>query len=140
MYKTISLFGILVLFLACIFDPDRGEHDAFITIDNMSDENIVWCSFVAQNDITGTSKSYWGDEIEDKYIVLKGNVQKHSFYSESMKSNFKNGGWQKYYLFNHDSLRTIPWERIRDERIILKEVTFNSWEEMEACGFTITYP
>jgi hypothetical protein len=26
------------------------------------------------------------------------------------------------------------------ERIILKEVTFHSWEEMEACNFTITYP
>jgi hypothetical protein len=49
-------------------------------------------------------------------------------------------GWRKYYLFNYDSVATIPWSRIRDERIILKEVTFHSWEEMEACNFTITYP
>ncbi|MDR1172670.1 MAG: hypothetical protein LBL24_09475 [Bacteroidales bacterium] len=49
-------------------------------------------------------------------------------------------GWIKYWLFNYDSVNTIPWERICAERIILKEVTFNTWEDYERCNFEIAYP
>jgi hypothetical protein len=115
------------------------EADTSIRIVNQSKEVIVWCGFnESMGDISKTSKFLWGNEV-DKYTIHPSDTAYDSFYSGSIQTILERGG-RKYYLFNYDSVMTIPWERIRDERIILKEVTFHSWEEMEAADFTITYP
>ena len=128
---------VLMTIMAC---PEQfPEADSSVKIVNHSNKEIVWFfCFEEVGDISESSKFLWGNEV-DKYIIHTNYVAEHTFYSGNIQTILERG-WMKYYLFNLDSIQTIPWERIRDERIILKEVKFNSWEEMEKCNFTITYP
>jgi hypothetical protein len=73
----------------------------------------------------------------DKQKILSGDTYTQVF--TDLKTALEKG-WIKYWLFNYDSVNTIPWERICAERIILKEVTFNTWEDYERCNFEIAYP
>lgn len=128
---------IMMLFSGCPYDP-KWEMDGGIKIENNSDETIIYGCFVGK-DIKDIEKNYWGGQYE-KYTIYPNSFAIHEFNTAREKAaNFENLP-RRYYLFDLDSVKTIPWERIRDERIILKEVIFNSWEEMEDCDFTITYP
>jgi hypothetical protein len=75
----------------------------------------------------------------DKNKILRRETYDHCFNSEGIQTTLQKG-WIKYWLFNYDSIRTIPWQRICEERIILKEVQFDTWEDFERCNFEITYP
>jgi hypothetical protein len=69
------------------------------------------------------------------YLSLIKHSQKSYVYKDILKTDSIT-----CYLFNYDSIKNIPWSRIRDEKIYVKKVVFHSWEEMEACNFTIIYP
>jgi hypothetical protein len=97
-------------------------------------QNCPWTTNVSGNSV-GTIE----DEKSSPFYIKAGAIMEDRLKSHRIKE-ILSYGWMKYYLFNYDSVATIPWSRIRDERIILKEVTFHSWEEMESCNFTITYP
>ena len=117
------------------------EEDRFIMLINNSDEDIVWYG-TSHRLTSDTSMVYestpWGGEIEN-YKIIKGTSYSYGINSSSIK-NLLDEGWTQFYYFNYDSVLTIPWERIRDENIILKKVYFETWEDLEACDFTITYP
>ena len=141
--KLVCFVAVLFLFTACPFiDPDTTDTDFKIV--NNSDKNILFTFYFQNNETIDSDKfSPWGNDFEE-VKKMRSYIKAHSTYSDRfdsyiIKKHLKTS-WIKYYLFDFDSVSTISWERIRDERIILKEVTFNSWEEMEACNFTITYP
>lgn len=106
---------------------------------NQSDEDIFWLCKIEQfgewYEIPSIH-SYMGN-IDDN-LILSGETYTDGL-TDGINTTLKKG-WVKYYLFNYDSVKTIPWKRICDERIILKEVVFNSWEDFEKCNFKITYP
>jgi hypothetical protein len=107
-------------------------------IENKSDADIVWLAlFEEMSDINTHSYTYWQQHITD-YMIPKYSTGIECFSRNVMQSYLKKG-WRKYYLFSYDSIKSIPWERIRNERIILKEKTFYSWEDMENHNFKITY-
>jgi len=137
--KLVFICCVAVLLTSC--GEPIPEDDTFLTIVNDSDEDIFWLRRAEQNgewyEILSIH-SYMGGDIDDQKI-LRGKTYEHGFNSEVIKTALQKG-WIKYYLFNLDSLKTIPWERICAERIILKEVTFNTWEDFERCNFEITYP
>jgi hypothetical protein len=127
--SLIAGLSILVLFCGC---PEK-QWDGEIIIENISNDTIIYAFYFQEYELENTKEIYWGNNYNtSKKIISPNSYGIHEFNMGV--------GPNKYYLFNLDSVRTIPWERIRDERIILKEVIFNSWEEMEACNFTITYP
>jgi len=128
--KLIIGLVILLIFCGC---PDKPM-DGKMIIENNSNDTIIY-GFFTPRDITEINKNYWGYDYS-KHTIFPNSFIIHEFNTGSAKHVLP----RRYYLFNLDSIRTIPWERIRDERIILKEVIFNSLEEMEACNFTITYP
>jgi len=132
--KNIKIVGLVLLLTSC----PKKEYVA-ISIINNSDEDILWLfglkKFGEWYEITSINP--WLES--DKYIILRRDTYIDRFGSAAIKSHMRNG-WYKYCLFNLDSLKTIPWERICAERIILKEVTFNTWEDFEKCNFEITYP
>jgi hypothetical protein len=133
--KKMVLFAFLLTLSAC---PEEGpEYDGSLTMSNQSDEEIIWLGMYGSS-IEEKAKHPWLNP--EKRVILKHNFVVEPFNVFAVKHALNKYGFTKYYLFNYDSVKTIPWERIRDERIILKEVTFHSWEEMEACDFTITYP
>jgi hypothetical protein len=120
---------VIVFFCSCPYDPER-QWDAEMIIENNSIDTIIFAFYVSES-FENSKEIYWGNN----YNSSKKIVHPYSFAIHEL-----NIVSCSYYLFNLDSIRTIPWERIRDERIILKEVIFHSWEEMEDCNFTITYP
>ena len=139
MIKRIAIFCCAaVLLTSC--PEDNDYQGANLVIINQSDEVIFWIKTWENTDEwyeIPSIDSYLGENY-DEYIILKRGSYKR-YITQGEKNSLKRG-WHKYTLFNYDSLRTISWERICEERIILKEVIFNSWEQMEACDFTITYP
>jgi hypothetical protein len=104
----------------------------------MSNDSIVFARYLLGRKIDSTDHNYWGNKYDDSTIPPNLFLL-DEFITSNVKRHLQKGAIT-YYLFSLDSVRTIPWERIRDERIILKEVVFHTWEEMEACNFTITYP
>ena len=138
--KYITVAGMVIILTACPTHKD-DYYDVFIKIFNNSKEDIVWLSRL---EFSGewyeiSSIDSWIEKYDNRYIILRGNTYIFENYSDAVKFNLRRG-WIKYYLFNLDSIRTIPWNRICEERIILKEVTFNSWEDFERSNFEITYP
>jgi hypothetical protein len=128
---------IMMLFSGCPYDPE-WELDGGIIIENNSNETIIYGCLMSR-DLKDIEKNYWGGQY-GKYTVFPNSLAKYEFNIAREKAADFERLPRRYYLFNLDSVKTIPWERIRDEQIILKKVIFNSWEEMEACNFTITYP
>ena len=135
--RFIELFGFVFLMTAC--PETMPEIDTSFYIINNSEEDIL-CFFRFE----GRGEWYEINSIDswlkhDENIIFKGEIFINRFNSGVAKANFKSG-WKKYYIFNLDSVKNIPWQRICDERIILKEVRFDSWEDFERCNFEITYP
>ena len=133
-------FLILSLVMLCGCPEYIPELDMGINIVNNSREDIVWLGLDDQilNDTSKLVEKYPWRDIED-YVISSGNMITDDFNSDNMKY-LLNEGWIMIFLFSYDSIMTIPWDRIRDENIFLKKVYFETWEDMEACNFTITYP
>ena len=129
-----------VVFLLTSCGEPLPKDDTFLRIVNNSDQDIFWFFDFERfgNWYEIKSPNSWLEKHET-YVILSGKIYVRGFNSDAIKDNLRRG-WIKYYLFNLDSIKTIPWERICAERIILKEVTFNSWEDFERCNFEITYP
>jgi hypothetical protein len=137
-HKTVAIIAILTAMHGCLLIEEGPELDGSVRIINNSEEDIVWCTYSENSDLN-PSEFYWENPIKDKFIVQKDSIGIQYFNCDAVMYKLEKNE-RKYYLFNLDSIQTIPWERICNERIILKEVTFHSWAEMEACDFTITYP
>jgi hypothetical protein len=133
------LFLIMLLSYGCPHDIDDTQS---IIIRNNSGEQIVFYkiySLDAAKDTTLSEEFPWGNSIEDFYIIKPYDNKEVT----EIKSNIEyvlSDGWYQYYIFNYDSINTIPWERIHDEYIVAKRVDFDTWEELEDMDFTVTYP
>lgn len=136
--RFILTVGVGLLLTAC--PEPLPEKDTSLKIVNNSEEDILWLFGFEQDGewYEISSINPWIEKF-DIYRILRGKTYVDSFNSDGVQFNLRKG-WIKYYLFNYDSISTIPWQRICDERIILKEVVFNSWEDYERCNFEITYP
>ena len=44
------------------------------------------------------------------------------------------------YFLDTDTVSQVSWEEIVLNNIILKRVDIKSWEDLEECNFTISYP
>ena len=141
--KNFILVIILFLFIGCPgeeFPPD----DMGINIINNSNIEIVFYTQSIRNAVIDTSLNDelpWGNinNIDSSYIVLPHTSYLHTYYSKNLKTLLEQG-WIHYYIFNFDSIKTISWERIRNEYIVAKRIDFDTWEDLEECNFTITYP
>ena len=135
--KYITIAGLFTILVACPTHID--ENDFSLKIVNNSEEDIVWMvGFERLEEWYNIPSDPWAGKY-DNSLILGGNTHTRGFNSSATKENLRRG-WIKYYLFNYDSVKTIPWERICEERMILKEVKFDTWEDFERCNFKITYP
>ncbi len=148
--KRLKRIGYLAIFcLLCYGCPEElPEHDLVIQIENNTNEKIVCFTpigsigeTIESSDTTLTEDFPWGDinSIYDEDIVDPYSDGEETFFSYHMEDALNNGSIH-FYIFNYDSLVTIPWERIRNEYIVSKRVDFDTWEELESADFTITYP
>ena len=126
------IYGLVIVVFLCSC-PEK-QFDGELIIKNNSNDTIIYAYYISES-FEKSKEIYWGNNYNNSKKIIPPNgyvIDEFDINSPVLPI------W--YYLFNLDSIRTIPWERIRDERIILKEVIFNSLEDMEACDFTITYP
>ena len=135
--KIFFICCVIVLLSAC-----PAYHPLYpLSIINHSDEDIFWLSMSARDgewyEIISID-SYMGGQY-DKHVILRESSSRDDL-TDGIKTTLNLYGWIKYTLFNYDSIKTVPWQRICEERIILKEVRFDSWEDFERCNFEITYP
>jgi len=133
--KLVVICCIAVLLTSC--GEPIPEDDTFLTIVNDSDEDILWMFGLEDYGEWYDKKSSWIGN--DRFFLLKGNIYVYGLNSGALNENLRRG-WIKYWFFNLDSIKTIPWERICAERIIIKEITFNTLGDFERCNFEITYP
>jgi hypothetical protein len=142
MKKYIIYFASVIMLISLTGCPEEfPENDGFIEFVNNSEEDIVryGVDHRIQSDTTYQIVLFpWGDDVES-YKIAKGTSYLYEIYSGSIK-DLLNEGFLQYYFLNYDTVLTVPWERIRDENIILKKVYFETWEDLEECNFTITYP
>ena len=128
---------VAVILTAC---PEESPYETLRFV-NQSNEDIVWTLKLERSgEWYKSPSSPWCHNKGCEYgVILREESYDHRLYSDGVKINLKMG-WIKYYLFNYDSVKTIPWQRICDERIMLKEVRFDTWDDFENCNFEITYP
>lgn len=130
--------------------PDDSERDLTLYFVNNSEEKLVF--FQEVKAIGRTSSIFdttlwedfpWGDiqslEKDTNWVVNSYTTGFRNYYPDHLQDAL-NRGYIHTFIFNYDSLVTIPWERIRDEYIVAKRVDFDTWEELEAADFTVTYP
>jgi hypothetical protein len=133
LFKNLMLIAVITIMTGCEPLP---EIDASVRIINRSNEDIIWTRYYGSD----MPSSYpWGDKTNED-VILKDSIGYHYFVLDAVKTNINNTRSMKYYIWTYDSVKTIPWQRICDEHIVLKVVIFNSWEDMGASNFTITYP
>jgi hypothetical protein len=131
-----------MLFTAC---PAYDEES--LVIINNTDDDILW-GMEVDKDFSEYDYNPWitsptgaivssMEEIKNKqYFIKAGDTCYFMLAIDSYKSILKKGV-VRFQFFNYDSICNIPWQRVCDERILLKEVVFESWEELEECKFTI---
>ncbi|MDA3952622.1 MAG: hypothetical protein PF485_03180 [Bacteroidales bacterium] len=136
----IYIVSVILLFSLTGCPEELPEHDEAIVLLNNSEEDIVWyfINHHVSSDTTQLVESTPWRDIETKKILI-GTSYFYEIYSGSIK-DLLNEGFLQFYFLNYDTVLTVPWEQIREENIILKKVYFETWEDLEACNFTITYP
>jgi hypothetical protein len=117
------------------------EDDIYIKVINDTDKEIVYYSrpVLSSNiDTLLSEKFYWGslDQIDSASIIQPNSVTLDWFYSGNLKSILEQG-WIIYCFFDYDTLKTVPWNRIRDEYIIINRIDFDTWEEFLRSEFTV---
>jgi len=138
LFKFIIVLILLISLTGC--PEEFPELDTAIEIINNSEEDIIWfkSSDFTTSDTSKLIENFPWREIKD-YRIEKGTAHLHEFNLILTKENLDEGYFQ-YFLLSYDTVQLVPWSRIRSENIILKKVYFETWEDMEACNFTITYP
>ena len=139
--------AFLLLFVSALFTacPYEHERETLILINN-TDDDILWTTVtnvLSECDYNPWTTTITGvevrsmDEIKKNHRFIKaGDTCYFSIPIDGYKVTLEREPIP-FYFFNYDSICTIPWQRICDERILLKEVVFESWEELEDCKFTI---
>ena len=147
MRRTFIIFCLLVFTSSCgIFMEPEVEHDGSVEILNNSNSAIIFGQCFKFRDNNGdTLLSVEEPFIDvydspDYYIVKTNSVQTYDFPTQSTKNTLEKQDVWMFFLFDIDTLKNYPWEVIAREYKILKRVDFNSWEDLENCGFTIIYP
>jgi hypothetical protein len=149
MVKLITLLKYCLcafLFLTMTGCPDEiPEDDTGVYIENKTGSKLVFFAPHSEPneviDTALTSEFPWGniDDINEKNILQPNSIGFDPYYSGHLKTILEQG-WIHYFIFNYDSITTISWERIRDEYIVAKRIDFDTWEDLEASDFKITYP
>ncbi len=126
-----------VLFFGC---PEDGPvYDTQIKIINNSNKGVVWYSYsTLDSDTTLLSQTPWHDA---KNALIKANSYTYdNLSSETFMELFEANGMKSYYFFLYDTVQLLSWDQIRNEYKVAKRVDFDTWEELEAADFTVTYP
>jgi len=138
-YKVLYLGLISIILTGCPHDVDDIQD---VRINNDSDIELVFYKRYISTTTLDTLLSEdfpWANEISDYYVISPYTSKDIREVKSNLEHVLTNGLYQ-YFIFNYDSIKNIPWERIRDEYIVAKRVDFDTWEELEAADFTITYP
>ncbi len=140
--KALKRFTLFVCIITSFYGcPDRElEIDSTIEFTNNSDEVIIYYEeFKKPNDTALNSNSYFptSQQIEmasipaDDVVFIEG---PYVSLFESLENEVL-----MIFLFSKDTIDQVPWDRIRDEYLILRRYDL-TLEDLEAMNWTIEYP
>lgn len=75
-----------------------------------------------------------------KYNIIEPHSTKKTLTGSNIFYQFEVGRTRRHYFFNYDSVIALPWDRIREEYMVIKRIDMSSMKEYEKCNFTITIP
>jgi hypothetical protein len=137
-----KIYHLLLLFLILGCTPCGKEDffDATLTIVNNSTQDIIHSRSVRYPDtLLRSSISPFGDKGQySRFITPTGTTRAYlTDYRITIES--LDSKTLILYLFSADTIEQVPWERIRDEYIILKRYDL-TLSDLDSMNWTITYP
>jgi hypothetical protein len=146
MKKLLFTLILLSLFSGCInwLIEQKPEPDGKILIVNNSAHTIRFCSILKYELNNGDTalipnEPLFDDNNNPNYLVYPNSTNEDEFSIEAMKQLLSHD-IEMVYLFDLDTLEKYSWSEIALGYKVLKRVDFDTWEDMEKCNFTITYP
>ena len=85
------------------------------------------------------SNPFFDEDINDERILKIGDTLFEEFNSKKRK-RLLSSDMDMHYLFDLDTIKKYSWKEIAEGYKVLKRVDFDTYEDMEKCNFTITYP
>lgn len=137
--KPLCIGLVFIILTGCPHDLEDVQE---ITISNNSDNQLVFYKEYKNQSVLDTAlniNSPWQNGISDFYIIKAHSSKEIKEVKSNLEFVLYNGRYQ-YFLFDYDTITTIPWDRIRDEYIVAKRIDFDTWEDLENCNFKIEYP
>ena len=133
---SLILFYCFILF-AC---PDKADPiDSTLIIVNNSNENIVYkieFNLLGDTSLQTFSFPLTTENIENRIIL----TNEQDSISEGFINYLENSNEiLMVYLLSKDTIDQVPWERIRDDNLVLRRYDL-TLEDLESLNWTIEYP
>ena len=135
-----------ILLVGCwdkLIEPEN-EPDGRLEIINSSNRVIIFGAILKYELNNGDTlllpnKPIFDDYENPNYLVNSNSSNIDEFSVRSMKI-ILDKDIEMYYLFDIDTLKKYNWSEIAKGYKVLKRVDFDTWEDLEKCNFTISYP
>lgn len=133
--KILILFAISFMIMGCP-EPDEYQPDEELQIMNNSAEALIHFTTFSELSDTLLSQSNPFNNIDLGIFTVESNSSKiididTGFLEES--------GGLHIHFFSRDTVEQVPWERIRDEYLVLRRYDL-TLEDLEAMNWIIEYP
>jgi hypothetical protein len=139
-YLTIFIF-FLCSATTCKKNKDcpKESHDT-IVITNNSSMNVNWLKDDEPMDSIWTNNGSTYPNISDGLIIPNSSYQVAVGLEKCWEYFYQNGHSEYYFIFNHDTVQAIGWQKISGtNRGLLKRVKVDL-NYLKNNNFTITYP
>lgn len=139
--KTICILSLIFTLLFLSGCP--GSLSDIIDIKFINNTNytlIVYCNIREGSDTLLSETTPWPNGIEKTENLLKPHSSQTSRFFESHIRNGTLKGTYNFIFFDADTIKTVPWERIRDEYIVIKRVSIHSMDEFYKYNYVISVP
>ena len=139
--KTISTIVLIISALALSGCPGSISDMIDIKFVNNTDHTLIVHYAIREGSDTLLSETTpWPDGIKKTDNVLEPHSSKISGFFESHIRNGTLKGSYNFIFFDVDTIKSVPWERIRDEYIVVKRVSIHSMEEFYKYNYVISVP
>ena len=135
--REISSFVILLFMMGC---NNIGQEFIDITYVNNTDKKIfVMDQWQAVTD-TSLWETPWFEGIDEKrYCVINSYSSRVSRYiKKHIQTMIDDKGAYRFIIYDVDTLKNVPWERIEKEYKIVKRVDIYSLDDLQKKNYLIT--
>lgn len=138
--KTI-IFLLMFILLFCMGCPDQSDMpDSVITIQNNSSGDVLhFLEYRAPMDTALPVNTIFPSSENISITIINANSERD--YKDSYIQGFKDnpGKVLMIYLFSHDTIEHVTWDRVVDEYMVLRRYDL-TLQDLERRNWAIEYP